>query len=85
MPTTKRRIARTEHLSYCCGVGITRIPAGAVYLEHVAFPGDDGHEYGTQPIRLRECAACATRYGRAELLLPRAESRVPTGGTDGVR
>ena len=58
---TYRRTASKPHR---CGCG-RRIPAGDVYLEHVAFPGHDALGWGaTRPWRLRECASCAHRYGR---------------------
>lgn len=40
-----------------------QIEAGALYVRYVAFPGDDGHEDGTRPRVVRECAACADSYG----------------------
>ncbi len=66
MTITTRRVARKSH--HACGGYCPRIQPGDVYLEHVAFPGEDAMDDATQPWRIRECAACATRYGRAHLL-----------------
>lgn len=65
MTTTRRRVARKAHPG--CGGYCPTIQPGDVYLEHVAFPGDDTLN-NTGFWRIRECAACATRYGRADLL-----------------
>lgn len=35
------------------------IQPGQLYRRHVAFPGDDGHEYGERPWVLEICAGCA--------------------------
>jgi hypothetical protein len=64
--TTRRRVARKRHPA--CGGYCPAIKPGDVYLEHVAFPGDDCMEDAAQPWRIRECASCATRYGRGALL-----------------
>ncbi len=66
MSTTRRRVARKQHPA--CGGYCPPIEVGDVYLEHIAFPGEDAMGGATSPWRIRECAACATRYGRAELL-----------------
>lgn len=66
MTVIRRRVARKRHPA--CGGYCKPIQPGSAYLEHVAFPGEDGMEEVTRPWRIRECAACATRYGRAELL-----------------
>jgi hypothetical protein len=68
MTVTRRRLARKRH--YCdCGIAIA---VGHVYLEHTAFPGlGDDAGYATaagHPVRLAECAPCAKRYGRDDLL-----------------
>ena len=44
---------------------------GELYLMHTEFPGGDaGYADGAgHPVRLAECRACATRYGRGHLLL----------------
>lgn len=63
--TTRRRVARKRHAA-CAGY-CPPIQPGDVYLECVAFPGDDANG-GTRPWRIRECADCARRYGRGDLL-----------------
>ncbi|WP_426940293.1 hypothetical protein [Pseudarthrobacter sp. S6] len=50
-----------------------KIQPGERYLTHTALAGDDTgyHEYVAEPKRpqrYKECAECATRYGRAEVL-----------------
>lgn len=63
---TRRRVARTPHR---CGTCSHQIRVGDVHLEHVAFPGHDALGLGaTRPSRMRECARCATRYGREHAL-----------------
>ena len=60
---TVRRLARKRHR---CDCG-TRILPGHVYLEHTSFPGSDDAGYATaagHPVRFKECAPCAARYGR---------------------
>jgi len=51
--------------------------AGEPYLIHTALRGDEYYDdtYNSEtmkparyPIRFRECARCATRYGRGDLL-----------------
>jgi hypothetical protein len=64
---TRRRIARKKHPA--CGGYCPPIQPGDVYLEHIAFPGEDAMDGATQPWRIRECASCATRYDRANLLV----------------
>lgn len=71
MSVTVRRKARKAHrCDGCTRVGA--IQPGDVYLTHTALAGDEFgyHEYGSgnRPRRSNECAGCATRYGRAELL-----------------
>lgn len=61
--TTRRRVARKHRECGCDRI----IGRGEVYLEHKVFPGDDVYIVEV-PVRLAECSACATRYGRAELL-----------------
>jgi hypothetical protein len=68
---TVRRRARKVHRCDSCGTG-EKIQPGDVYLTHTALAGDEFgyHEYGSgnRPRRSNECAECATRYGRADLL-----------------
>lgn len=78
MSVTVARKARK--VRYCDG-GRHRIEPGSVYLTHTALAGDDYYEdsYDTatmkpakRPIRFNECADCATRYGRGDLIAARA-------------
>lgn len=46
--------------SYRCDV---LIEPGDLYVRHVAFPGDEGHEEGTKPLVMRESAACVNEAG----------------------
>jgi hypothetical protein len=63
MVRTTGRCARRYHR---CGCGYW-IGPGERYLEHVASPYHDIHS-NPHWWRLAECAMCATRYGRAQLL-----------------
>lgn len=71
MSVTVRRKARKAHRCDSCGAG-GKIQPGDVYLTHTALAGDEfgyhEHGNGNRPRRSNECAECATRYGRAELL-----------------
>ena len=67
--TTHRRVARKQHYCGSCHKGIA---TGTVYLSHKAFPGLDYMEL-SRPWTSPECADCATRYGRADLLEAAAE------------
>lgn len=40
------------------------IEPGDLYVRHVAFPGDEGHEDGVRPLVMRESAACVNKAGR---------------------
>lgn len=69
-----RRKARKAHRCDGCR---SSIQAGEAYLTHTALAGDDYYHDALDrdtlkpancPIRLKECADCATRYRRAELL-----------------
>lgn len=64
--TFRRRVARKEHHCTHCRV----IEPGETYLECTEFPGADAGYADTagRPVRMAECADCATRYGRAHLL-----------------
>ncbi len=44
--------------SYRCDNTINR---GDRFVRHVAFPGQDGHEYGTHPRVLEQCSTCVGR------------------------
>lgn len=54
--------ARKQHEceSYRCEQSIE---PGDLYVRHVAFPGDEGHEEGDRPWVMRECTVCADRQG----------------------
>lgn len=66
MGKTFLRRARTRHSA--CGGYCRTIRPGEQYLEHIAFPGEDGAEEARHPIRMAECSGCAIRYGRGYLL-----------------
>lgn len=64
MTRTTPRVARKHHTCDCRAP----IRPGERYLEHVAAP--DAPDLGnSQWWRLAECAECATRRGRAHLLV----------------
>ncbi|QAY16181.1 hypothetical protein SEA_SONALI_69 [Arthrobacter phage Sonali] len=71
MSVTRRRKARKVHRCDGCDKP-GKIQPGDVHLTHTALRGDefgyDDYGSGKTPVRFRECADCATRYGRAELL-----------------
>lgn len=54
--------ARKQHPceSYRCP---RMIEPGDLYVRHVAFPGDEGHEEGTRPLVMREAAVCVDEAG----------------------
>lgn len=60
--TVSLRRARKAHPcgNYPCTL---QIEPGELYVRHVAFPGEDGHEDGTRPWSIRECVSCADRGG----------------------
>jgi hypothetical protein len=64
-PPTSRRVAKKYHR--CASCDRTAIKPGQAYLSGVVFPGHDLIPTAV-PLRLAECADCATRYGRAHLL-----------------
>ncbi|GAA0550051.1 hypothetical protein GCM10010172_35140 [Paractinoplanes ferrugineus] len=64
MSSTTALTARKPHYCYSCQwravKGDTPIIApGHRYFRQVAFPGDEGHEQGTQPAVLNQCIGCA--------------------------
>lgn len=66
-----RRVARKLHR--CSESGWSEghpIKRGEVYLEWTEFPGgESGYaDHAGHPVRMAECAECARRCGRAELL-----------------
>lgn len=69
------RKARKAHRCDGCGRA-GKIQPGDAYLTHTALAGDDYYHDAldrdtlkplNQPVRFKECAECATRYGRAAL------------------
>ena len=83
--TAERRVARHVRIcgasaSYCIGAG--RIQPGEVSLMHTEFPGgESGYaDAAGRPVRMAECVACATRYGRAALLAAPAGPGAETAG-----
>ena len=74
MSVTQGQKARKAHRCDGCS---GQIRPGDVYLTHTALAGDDYYhgaldrdtlKPANTPIRTKECAECATRYGREELL-----------------
>jgi hypothetical protein len=64
MMRTTARIARKRRRCTDCRQQIT---PGETYLHHVASPNDS--ELGNERwCRMAECTACATRYGRSQLI-----------------
>jgi hypothetical protein len=70
------RKARKDHWCDSCRQAIK---AGEPYLTHTALAGDDYYHDALDrdtfkpancPIRIKECARCATRYDRGNLLNP---------------
>lgn len=68
------RKARKKHRCDSCR---SPIETGSTYLTHTALAGDEYYHDTlradtlkplNQPIRFKECADCAGRYGRADLL-----------------
>ena len=75
MSVTKvvRKARKAHHCDGCWG----QIQPGEAYLTHTALAGDDYYEDARDretfkpakcPIRTKECAECATRYGRGDLI-----------------
>lgn len=67
--TTTRRVARKGRQCET-GYRCQRILPGDVYLEHKEFPGSDAGfaDAAGHPVRLAECANCASRSGREHQL-----------------
>jgi len=68
---------KVHHCDSCRG----SIKPRSTYLTHTALAGDDYYhdaldretlKPANQPIRLKECGDCATRYGRGDLIAARA-------------
>ncbi|MEU0078622.1 hypothetical protein ABZY58_12050 [Micromonospora tulbaghiae] len=74
MPSTTLRTARkTRPCAFARHNEDHNITAGDLYVRAVAFPGDEGHEEGTQPWVLRVCKACAD----AQMVWVRHQYKVP--------
>lgn len=77
MSVTKavRKARKVHRCDGCAG----QIQPGDAYLTHTALGGDDYYHDALDrdtlkpancPIRTKECAGCANRYGRGEILNP---------------
>ena len=65
--TTKR--CKSRKVRKCPGCRTPgKIQPGDYYLMHTEFPGGDAGyaDAAGHPVRMAECAECATRYGRAD-------------------
>ena len=67
--TTAARTARRVYYCGGCASG-NAIQPGDRHLEHTEFPGGESGfaDSAGHPVRMRECARCAHRCGRGELL-----------------
>lgn len=65
-PRTRMRVRRARRVRYGCHL----IQPGEVYIEHIEFPGgESGYaDSAGHPVRMYECATCAERYGRGDLI-----------------
>lgn len=72
---TIARRARRRVYADCCSyrTDATYIQPGEVYLRHVLFPGNDVWD-NRVPLVQAECATCARRYGRGDLIDEREAS-----------
>jgi hypothetical protein len=79
------RRARKRHWADCDSYH--RIKVGEYYLEGASMPGDDlGYaDYAGHPVRLRECRACAERYGRGHLFPTPSSPETPAPGDEAAR
>ncbi|UUG70039.1 hypothetical protein SEA_ZUCKER_80 [Arthrobacter phage Zucker] len=88
------KLIRKARKVHPCDVCWAQIQPGDSYLTHTALAGDDYYhdaldrntlKPAKQPIRIKECAECATRYGRAEMLAPtETNEAVPTGAASSI-
>jgi hypothetical protein len=71
------KVIRKARKTHNCDGCWAQIKPGDSYLTHTALSGDDYYHDALDretlkpaktPIRLKECAECASRYGRAELI-----------------
>ena len=95
--TVTRAIRKARKAHRCDGCS-GQIQPGAAYLTHTALGGDDYYREALDrhtlkpantPIRTKECADCAGRYGRGEILNPVLEGQTSIddaleGGDDAV-
>lgn len=90
------KVIRKARRAHCCDSCDGKIQPGDSYLTHTALRGDEFgyHEWldrdtlkpVNQPYRLKECARCATRYGRADLLAQSENTEaVPTGAASSIQ
>lgn len=65
-----RTVAHKARMPHRCGFTSHPIKPGEVYLQHTEFPGGDAGyaDAAGHPVRVAECADCATRYGRGHLI-----------------
>lgn len=61
--TTSLHTARKHRLCDMAYPGAHPILPGELYLRHVTFPGEEGHEYGTKPVVHAECGWCVNQRG----------------------
>lgn len=88
------RVIRKARKKHACDSCWAQIQPGDSYLTHTALAGDDYYQDALDrdtlrpakcPIRIKECAGCATRYGRADLLAQSEPTEaVPTGAASVV-
>jgi len=89
------KVIRKARKAHACDRCQQEILPGNSYLTHTALRGDEYgyHEYLhrdtlkplNQPNRLKECARCASRYGRADLLTQTETTEaVPAGAASSI-
>jgi len=71
------KVIRKARRRHNCDGCWAQIQPGDSYLTHTALSGDDYYhdaldrdtlKPANRPIRIKECAGCATRYGRGHFL-----------------
>lgn len=70
-------VARKARAARRCGWTSHPIKPGDVYLMHTEFPGGDAGyaDAAGHPVNMPECADCATRYGRGDLIQARRDRK----------
>lgn len=70
-------VARKAWAARRCGWTSHPIKPGDVYLMHTEFPGGDAGyaDAAGHPVNMPECADCATRYGRGDLIQARRDRK----------